>query len=1786
MYSNNLRSELNSLSKFCRTPRQLIGFIVFAAAVLWATPSSAQSTQPVFALAKNICTGNFAQILASGTGQNPANCPLATNVTAMTDAYYVITVTNPWGQPQQQINLIDALPTGFVQNGVIVCRDDAAPTPNVIPLNPGSGANTIGSISLAPGVTVHCFIQGSFQNPAPNTSTTRVNTVNASNGGATPFNMTASVTTNIVKTTPLFADLSVNKTSSSAVDVSGGPALITYTIVIKNNSTPTVANVGDYFKLNDNLSLPANGVPLNVGVVSASCVSTAGTDCLAAGGPNQLAPSPVFVGPSAPTNFFDWGFDAGQGTIQPLGVITLTVVIEVSQVPGMGCTRSLSGNGLINQAFFTLANATGAYSELNPANNTSSVTTGVSTGQTTVDPNCGKGHLRIKKTQISPAPGRPVAWGTQVMYEITIENFSIPAQEITVMPADFQDWITEGMNTPPFQRRHVQTTCSSSTDPNLCASFNPGIAPDADYSYKFYGEKNRAWISNNKFSLKSGNSVTFQTEFIYTRAACDTVPNAQPKPIINTAKLRYSASAYGAASDNPQDVVFDMEASAITSMEELPVCQFQVTKKFTKPMTRIEFGVPFSYDITYSNLGTARTVGTLLDAVRLTIPNYASKLPYTANWTCSASGAITGASLVGSISGNANYTSNPMQGAPAANLGSNIFFPANSSLVCKIDITIQRPAPNDPFCTQDKAEFENLALMDVTHPFNSNINWPPASTYNPASNSNPTPQNVNWAAVKAQLPACWDATVNKSATVDGLPTTNAPWTYVGGPGINYAITTFNKGQSNLGNPTAPPAAPQWTVTDNFSAPYLNSNATAGSPICGPTSAAWCHSAPPMDPKSVIAIKSLAPNASGVWNIKYTGPFTTATNAITNCAATKPELGTEAANYYQNSIPSTTPTACITIPVVEVTEIKVKKILDDKTGANVKVGGAFDFQISAAPFPIPSAQANFSLTTDISGTSPVRTVFPVARGSTVTLSEITAPIPALSANQCGGAGNVEVIKEYQVGSGTWMPMPAVVGNLNAQSVGNIINVRNTLRCKPSAIQITKIVTGPAQLANINQNYTITATCNPAATPTSVILNAGAQSASGAIAAIANASCTILEAPPQIPQGIKDHCTGLGQTAAWDPITYSPANPVTVGAGTTTVTVTNKWKCMPSAATMFHVMKILDPGPGGVQLSGLSFTVQASCNPSASTPTFATGGSGISPNGNLISILFVPSGSSCTFSEPSMPIFPQPALTQCAPGTPVWNTPTFATSLLVLKVTNSWACSPSSNTGVTTQLVITKKVEGPTVPGTFAQPPATSQNYQVSANCALPGTPATTSVLNLNAGSTSPASGTITVSAGAICNLAEQAPSTPSQITSYCQSHYGTNQAPLTVFWEPPVFTPSANPTMNAGTNSATVTNKWKCMPTTPTVATLTINKVVNKPHPGNGIPNADAQNYQINATCYGSPVTVNASGASSGSSTVNITPGATCSFSESSPTIPSNIAAFCVGIGNPVWKPPVFTPASLTLANGSNTVTVTNTWECAPTNVTLQLKKVVNGPSQITIPVPSAPLQSFQINGTCLGSPVAVTAGGSSIGGATKNNLILNANCSFSEAAPTVDAALNNYCALVNGTSVGTATWAAPVFNPPSLILASGVNTVTVTNTWGCVAPIASSTGTVRFYKKVSGPTTPAGAPSLGSLNYSFSAIGATPASVSIAATNVSANYSPSLTAPVNTSLNVTESLPSISANALAQNFCGSGKTPMWNLPTFTKVISTNPTVEQPVTMPITVTAGVTSIVVTNTWRCQ
>ncbi len=1003
-----------------------------------AVSSLATASGPIFAIEKNFCSG-VPSPLSSVTSPGPENCTLATQVAQGDPVYYVISITSPWGQPQQVVDLTDHYPAGFVPTaGALFCKDNLG---NTVPWSPSNLPNGIAQVTLNMTQTIYCFVPGTYQNDPATSGNDTGNKKNTAEGKNTDGNSaSADVKTEVLQTNPLGSDLAITKSSSGPINVTAGSANITYTITIKNNG-PADVDIGDSFMLHDNLSLPPSSVPFNVAYVGSACTATVGTDCLT-GSPTLLNGNPVFVGTMAPKPFFDWGFAAGQGHIEAGGTITLTITVNISQLSGIDCVVALNSDGLRNTALLTLIdkNTGDAFADANPANNTASVTTPITTGQTLEDPDCGKAHLRIRKKQINPIPvTNPVAWGTPVTYEIYIQNVSLPNQSITINQKDLEDWVTEGINTPPFYRSHVVTKCVASSPGTICAPFTPSINAAAPFYYTYYGNTNKAWDTGAPIKLPAnGHWVKFNTTLIYAKPDCETVPNANPKPILNTAKVRYKASAYGSSSSSPQNVTFNQEWTTQTNMKNQPPCNFKVTKKLISSSGTVQFNNALHYFVTFTNGGNARNVGTVMDAARITIPNYATSLPFSSTWSCTQIGGVTGATMSGTIAASSvTNTATPAMGSPTVNLGNNIYFNSGATLQCHIYITVKRPPLNDPYCTTDDARFENMALMDVTNPFNTNIFWPPSSTYNVNAPSNPPVQNVNWASTGTLLPKCWDAHVEKSATVGGLPANTPAWTYAGNTNaVNFAITTTNDADSPFGTSTAPGNG--WTITDTLASPYSNAGNQQGMPVCSPLG--WCWTAPlPNDGKKQIGVKNLGVNASGVWNIKTTGPWTNGVN-IQNCAklqAVGYASGPNGPNWYNNANDPTKLESCVTVPVIETTKIEVRKQVIDQTGAGVTAMGAFGFGVACTPYAIPSAATtSFSLSTGSSGYSNYQAVNPVAKYGTCTVSETSMPaIPAAMATKCNGAANVIVTSSA----------PVVLTNLAA--VTNQVTVTNTYSCKP-------------------------------------------------------------------------------------------------------------------------------------------------------------------------------------------------------------------------------------------------------------------------------------------------------------------------------------------------------------------------------------------------------------------------------------------------------------------------------------------------------------------------------------------------------------------------------------------------------------------------------------------------------------------------------------------------------------------------------------------------------------------
>jgi Domain of unknown function DUF11/Domain of unknown function (DUF5979) len=1525
--------------------------------------SLATASQPIFAIEKSFCAG----VPSASAMASPQSCTLATQVAQGDPVYYVISITSPWGQPQQVVDLSDQFPAGFVPTpGGLFCKDNLG---NPVPFSPNTLPMTV---TLNMAQTIHCFIPGTYQNDPGTPGDDTGNKKNTGKGkNRDGYTAQADVQSTVLQTNPLGSDLSVTKSSSGPIDITSGPATITYTITITNNG-PADVDIGDWFTLHDNLSLPPSSVPFNVDYVGSSCVvnsanttpsGNAPTDCLDPNDLNLVNGSPLLVGTMAPKPFFNWTFAPGKGHMNAGESITLTITVKVSQLQGIDCYAAANADGLRNTVFFTLINPQdgSAFADSNPSNNTASVTTGITTGQTLEDPDCGISHLRVTKKQINPIPIiNPVGWGMPVTYEIRIQNVSVPNQAITIKKTDMQDWITEGINTPPFNRQHVVTKCVASSPSAICSPFLPGINVGANpFQYSYYGHTDKAWDNSAPVKLPAnGDWVTFHTTFQYIKPDCETVPNANPKPIFNTVKVRYMATAFGSSSTAPQNVVFNQEATAQTNMKPQPPCNFRVTKVMhPNSPAKVQFGVQMTYIVRFTNLGNPRTVGTIMDAGRISIPGYATGMPFSSSWNCTKSLGVTGnGPLIGSnASGSLNNTATPAMGAHVVlNLGNNIYFPTNGTITCNVSITIKRPPFNDPYCTTDDAYFENMAMMDVTHPFNTNIFWPAAGTFNPSSMTNPVPQDRNWAMARNMLPKCWDAHVEKSASVGGLPANTPAWTYAGNTNpVNFAITTTNDADSDLGSTPSPGNG--WIVIDtvshfpNIPVPspaYTNANNQQGSPVCSPLG--WCWSTGASnDGKKQIGIKKLTPGANGVWNIKNLGPWTTGIK-IRNCAEIKPLGDRTGGDWYDNRANDLAHLkSCVDVPVVETTKISVRKQVIDQTGAGVTAMGAFGFSVACSPYAIPTAATStFNLSTNSTGFSNYQSVTPVARLGSCVVTETSKPaIPAAMATKCGGAGNV-----IQASNS-----PVTLASLAA--IDNPVTITNTYSCKPPTgsgqLEVIKSLTTPVlPVLWPATTWTINTNCTPAGSASSVSINTPASgnaviTSSGIVTAPIGANCTVTEPTPTIAFSnfVNNYCSkpaNGGGTPIWDEPTYTvngvtTTTPPTVGitAGVQTVTVNNAWHCGVSTGSGIITITKDISGPINGILNAATFNMGVNCAPSGanSTVTLASVSGGLWQG-----TVSVASGDTCTFTE--TPPAVDPAMTNHCAGQngqiAYWDPPTYFNGQTktgnggaqTFGFVNTWHCGPPQNG----QVQIFKRVFGPT-----QQIPA--MPFVINSNCTTPSVPASVTITTASQGG----GGAVTAPVGTGCQFAEPQPTTYSSAqTAYCSAQNGAVPQ-----WAAPSYSIAQPMTVTSALQNLFVTNDWSCVqPTTP--GTIKVYKLVYGPSmPGMVVPQMPQQTYGFDSNCASpsTPASVSITTIANGISSIPfVAPvGTTCGITETMPTpFPQIIIDFCTNLTPsqlPKWEAPTFSIAQpMTSTTSAQTVVVTNNWKCSINGLKVKPKK--------------------------------------------------------------------------------------------------------------------------------------------------------------------------------------------------------------------------------------------------------
>ena len=1312
---------MTTLRRTSRNRIARIGFFACALAVLAAAAlpqrTSAQQPSATFAISKTLCT--------SPPGTPNPGCG-ASIVSLGQIVYYVITVTGLPTASLQNVTLTENFPSGFTPaaNG-ITCTDQTgapvSPTP--------TGAAPIGTIALPTAYTITCVVQGSF-NYNGTTFTTpgwQPNTVQASSDSG--YQTSASWSTFVTPSIPLNTDLSVSKTESpTSITLTGGnsttpaSATVAYTITVANTGTNPQTVTVPNFVLHDTLATLSGSVPLRAQLMSANCSVTNSGSAATSNLVPSVPGSPVTIPPAggAPVDFFDFPI-ASPGTIGAGAVITCTVTVKISSI--VNCIIAPKSDGLVNQAFFTLSNLTNntngtqtgtTYNDINLANDTSTITLPVTTGATQALPNCGTGQLGMIKTQ---SPANPIQWGQKVSYQITITNNSVPTQAITIPPSGLQDIVTQGYGTQPFTGTFWGAVCASST-PALCTGFTGNLTTGAVWSSAAYGAQSPPWTNTSTLTLQPGQSVTITLTFSYAPlSTCSTVPNVSPKPLTNTALLSYVAPPI--AGPPPPQQTFTQSSSVETDIQQQPnsACPLVVAKTMGGGPT-VQFGQPLAYTVTFTNGGaSATTVGTLMDAVRITDPAYGTPVPFT--WTA---GTCTWSGVSGTPppplafkggSGQAIYTSSPALGTRIFTF-TNVSFPPNATLTCTFTVTVQQPSLNNPNCSAAPAYFENLGLMDVTNPYNPNWQWPPPPSGNyisPSgqSTSNP-PSPANWATVASQLPQCYDVILNKTASI--------PWTSPTGPAVNYTITATNTGTGNVALPwSTPMGVPNGLViTDTFAAPYNSNIVTVGTPsVCVPNS--WCDPIVPpgnSSSPSQAGIKNLAPRASGNWNLTLLpqkNPFPL--GVINNCAIVTPSApfvgqGTfTGPGWYANyANPAPSPqeacvcppgnrqTACYSVPVLATATLEVIKVIKNGTQNPVYIPPTgFSGGVTCTSYPLLQTQSgNVPWTQTVGGNlaasqsvtspaSPLATILNVPvdpKGfESCLVTENTPGQISVSPRVCPG------------GFAQWdpsiAPRPIFITTPNTMYT---VTVTNTLRCTPTAtLQVMKKIDNETGVKiNISSPLTFTANvnCTPTATtPVKLPLKIAAQpwanttvlsspwSTQVTVPVVPGETCNVTEAMPLPTLSGATPCSGpaVGIPPVWT-TTITPVQPMTITAAGTNyqVTITNTLRCQ----ARLLVWKVVSPDPAGVA-STTNFPITATCTDlSGNVTTYPP----LNLKGNTGSYLpnFVTVGSTCTFTETLPPPFTFQG--QTCTWQPAAFSPTSVTIGMTRNfenVTNSYVCA---------------------------------------------------------------------------------------------------------------------------------------------------------------------------------------------------------------------------------------------------------------------------------------------------------------------------------------------------------------------------------------------------------------------------------------------------------------------------------------------------------------------------------
>lgn len=975
---------------------------------------------------KLLCLGEPSQ-------SSPALCNATTSPGPNAAVFYAIKL-GP-NTPAGSFTLLETLPPGFnyVSAFCTVAVGTNTGQSTTLVRTVSGAVSTFSVINLLLGQTVYCFIRGYFTNPG----TSVQNSVTVANGNGVAISSAFTHNANVATTSVLPSDLSVVKTvDPSSINVTLGAQTLTYKVVIKNNG-PEEVWIGTIGELFDSVSISSTGVPMQVQYVigSGQCTSSpSGTAC--------LNPSPVLVAPpwstvtTIPLAFAKWHFpSAGPNTagyIPSGGMIKLTYQIEVRRHEALFC--ALGGEMLRNEVFFGLTRMNGVtITESNSLNNTSaSPDVPVNTGQEN-DPECAlpdtAGPIQIVKTQVNPTSTSIVSWYTNVRYHVTVTN-----SDPSPINVELRDRVMQWAGTPPFSPTVENWGCVPVT---ACATAPPATTPSPVNLLSYFQTKT-VWTRLNitipgKVNGVNGK-VVLKITLKFTPNSCDSFANGD-NIIRNIGRVNYTFSP-----PNTPPVSFMAESHVDTKMAAHPLCDLRVKKTVNYPQNKVKFGQQFQYQVSYRNAGsTPVSVGTLIDAVRIVQPNYATSLPFDYKYTCSVvSGTFSPPGAVPTFSsgypawipGSIVHTTSPSQGTRIIQNTAPIRFSSGAQLNCIVQIRIFRPASGDKYCLSSVTpRLENLALMDVSRFYNPNVPWPPSQTYSPIfafGARQPTSPLTNWSTVGLKLPRCYKFVVNKSVNP------NLTWAPGGPSPLTYTVVVTNQGDALTGQMISG----AWHgpfLEDQFYAPFSGTIVPGSVTVtssCGiaPNQLNWVG----VPGQSRLRISSFPAFCTITLSLQVAGPYTPTETCNRGLVGILP---TGSPNWYNNSTNQNGLKSEICVPVLKTNSLTVRKGVTNNSGDVLPAGALFPMTVSCIVPGGPTITSVINVSASSSGAVVVNNI-PV--GSTCTITEsLTLPLPQ------GSSSNP--INCRLPSLHVWQQVSPQVVVIAPTPTMNTVSIINTLNC---------------------------------------------------------------------------------------------------------------------------------------------------------------------------------------------------------------------------------------------------------------------------------------------------------------------------------------------------------------------------------------------------------------------------------------------------------------------------------------------------------------------------------------------------------------------------------------------------------------------------------------------------------------------------------------------------------------------------------------------------------------------